>query len=155
MSMRVQTEIVKNASLCAVAACCRCRVLFRKIKVRLRSCLTYDSARAIHRSNGSEQMDAMQLDTLLRSTDSLVSPGDDNVASTAFANEVTETKHNNKNDAAADAAAETLGVAEVSGADKRGLPGTLSISADNDKKKNGSGGNIGDARENYKFDVST
>ena len=76
------------------------------------------------------------------------------MATTAFANEVTETKHNNKNDAA-DAAAATLGVAEVSGADKRGLPGTLSISADNDKKKNGSGGNIGDARENYKFDVST
>lgn len=79
------------------------------------------------------------------------------MASTAFANEVTETKHNNKNDAAAavDGAATTLGAAEVSGADKRGLPGTLSISADNDKKKNGSGGNIGDARENYKFDVST
>ena len=77
------------------------------------------------------------------------------MASTAFANEVTETKHNNKNDAAADAAAETLGVAEVSGADKRGLPGTLSISADNDKVKNGIGGNIGNARENYKFDVST
>ena len=100
----------------------------------------------------------MQLDTLLRSTDSLVSPGDDNVASTAFANEVTETKHNNKNDAAdavaAATAAATLGAAEAS-ADKRGLPGTLSISADNDKKKNGSGGNIGDARENYKFDVST
>ena len=96
----------------------------------------------------------MQLDTPLRSTDSLVSPGDDNVASTAFANEVTETKHNNKNDADADAtttaAAATLGAAE----DKRG-PVTLSISADNDKKKNGSGGNIGDARENYKFDVST
>ena len=47
-------------------------------------------------------------------------------------------------------AAATLGAAE----DKRG-PVTLSISADNDKKKNGSGGNIGDARENYKFDVST
>ena len=78
------------------------------------------------------------------------------MASTAFANEVTETKHNNKNDAAADAAAAaTLGAAEASGADKRGLPGTLSISADNDKKKNGSGGNIGNARENYKFDVST
>ena len=77
------------------------------------------------------------------------------MASAAFANEVTETKHNNKNDAADAAAAATLGVAEVSGADKRGLPGTLSISADNDKKKNGSGGNIGDARENYKFDVST
>ena len=79
------------------------------------------------------------------------------MASTAFANEVTETKHNNKNDAAdavAAAAAATLGAAEAS-ADKRGLPGTLSISADNDKKKNGSGGNIGDARENYKFDVST
>ena len=76
------------------------------------------------------------------------------MASTAFANEVTETKHNNKNDAAADAAAETLGVAEVSGADKRGLPGTLS-SADNDKVKNGIGGSIGNARENYKFDVST
>ena len=79
------------------------------------------------------------------------------MASTAFANEVTETKHNNKNDAAdaaaattTAAAAATLGAAE----DKRG-PGTLSISADNDKKKNGSGGNIGDARENYKFDVST
>ena len=79
------------------------------------------------------------------------------MASTTFANEVTETKHNNKNDAAdavAAAAAATLGAAEAS-ADKRGLPGTLSISADNDKKKNGSGGNIGDARENYKFDVST
>ena len=50
-------------------------------------------------------MDAMQLDTPLRSTDSLVSPGDDNVASTANANEVTETKHNNKNDAAATASA--------------------------------------------------
>jgi len=37
--------------------------------------------------------------------DSLVSPGDDNVASTANANEVTETKHNNKNDAAATASA--------------------------------------------------
>ena len=46
-------------------------------------------------------MDAMQLDTPLRSTDSLVSPGDDNVAVLANANEVTETKHNNKNDAAA------------------------------------------------------
>ena len=73
------------------------------------------------------------------------------MASTAFANEVTETKHNNKNDAAADAAAAaTLGAAE----DKRG-PVTLSISADNDKVKNGIGGNIGNARENYKFDVST
>ena len=78
------------------------------------------------------------------------------MASTAFANEVTETKHNNKNDAAdavattTAAAAATLGAAE----DKRG-PVTLSISADNDKKKNGSGGNIGNARENYKFDVST
>ena len=78
------------------------------------------------------------------------------MASTAFANEVTETKHNNKNDAdaatatAAGAAAATLGAAE----DKRG-PGTLSISADNDKVKNGIGGSIGNARENYKFDVST
>ena len=76
------------------------------------------------------------------------------MASTAFANEVTETKHNNKNDADAATtttavAAATLGAAE----DKRG-PVTLS-SADNDKVKNGSGGNIGDARENYKFDVST
>ena len=78
------------------------------------------------------------------------------MASTAFANEVTETKHNNKNDAdaatataATAAAAATLGAAE----DKRG-PVTLS-SADNDKVKNGIGGNIGDARENYKFDVST
>ena len=74
------------------------------------------------------------------------------MASTAFANEVTETKHNNKNDAA-DAAAATLGLAEVSGADKRGLPGNGL--ADNDKVKNGIGGNIGNARENYKFDVST
>ena len=76
------------------------------------------------------------------------------MASTAFANEVTETKHNNKNDAdaattTAAAAAATLGAAE----DKRG-PVTLS-SADNDKVKNGIGGNIGNARENYKFDVST
>ena len=77
------------------------------------------------------------------------------MASTAFANEVTETKHNNKNDAdaatatAAGAAAATLGAAE----DKRG-PVTLS-SADNDKVKNGIGGSIGNARENYKFDVST
>ena len=75
------------------------------------------------------------------------------MASTAFANEVTETKHNNKNDADAAtttaAAAATLGAAE----DKRG-PVTLS-SADNDKVKNGIGGNIGNARENYKFDVST
>ena len=76
------------------------------------------------------------------------------MASTAFANEVTETKHNNKNDAdaataIAAAAAATLGAAE----DKRG-PVTLS-SADNDKVKNGIGGNIGNARENYKFDVST
>ena len=78
------------------------------------------------------------------------------MASTAFANEVTETKHNNKNDAADAAAATTTAAAATLGAaeDKRG-PGTLSISADNDKKKNGSGGNIGDARENYKFDVST
>ena len=99
-------------------------------------------------------MDAMQLDTPLRSTDSLVSPGDDNVAVLANANEVTETKHNNKNDAdaatATAAAAATLGAAE----DKRG-PVTLSISADNDKVKNGIGGSIGNARENYKFDVST
>ena len=75
------------------------------------------------------------------------------MATTAFANEVTETKHNNKNDADAAtttaAAAATLGAAE----DKRG-PVTLS-SADNDKVKNGIGGNIGNARENYKFDVST
>ena len=76
------------------------------------------------------------------------------MASTAFANEVTETKHNNKNDAdaataTAAAAAATLGAAE----DKRG-PVTLS-SADNDKVKNGIGGSIGNARENYKFDVST
>ena len=75
------------------------------------------------------------------------------MASTAFANEVTETKHNNKNDADAAtttaAAAATLGAAE----DKRG-PVTLS-SADNDKVKNGIGGSIGNARENYKFDVST
>ena len=75
------------------------------------------------------------------------------MASAAFANEVTETKHNNKNDADAAtttaAAAATLGAAE----DKRG-PVTLS-SADNDKVKNGIGGNIGNARENYKFDVST
>ena len=76
------------------------------------------------------------------------------MASTAFANEVTETKHNNKNDAdaattTAAAVAATLGAAE----DKRG-PVTLS-SADNDKVKNGIGGSIGNARENYKFDVST
>ena len=95
-------------------------------------------------------MDAMQLDTPLRSTDSLVSPGDDNVASTANANEVTETKHNNKNDAAAAAATTTAAGSDVS--DKKGQA-TLG-SADNDKKKNGSS-SIGDARENYKFDVST
>ena len=92
-------------------------------------------------------MDAMQLDTPLRSTDSLVSPGDDNVASTANANEVTETKHNNKNDAAAVAAAAAIstavttitttaaGSADVN--DKKGQATTLTI-ADNDKKKNGS-----------------
>ena len=77
------------------------------------------------------------------------------MASTAFANEVTETKHNNKNDAADAAAATTTAAAATLGAaeDKRG-PVTLS-SADNDKVKNGIGGNIGNARENYKFDVST
>ena len=48
-----------------------------------------------------------ELDTPLRSTDSLVSPGDDNVAVLANANEVTETKHNNKNDAAATASGAT------------------------------------------------
>ena len=79
------------------------------------------------------------------------------MASTANANEVTETKHNNKNDTAADAdaaAAEAtaVGAVEANAADKRG-PATLS-SADNDKKKNGIG-NIGNARENYKFDVRT
>ena len=77
------------------------------------------------------------------------------MASTAFANEVTETKHNNKNDAADAAAATTTAAAATLGAaeDKRG-PVTLS-SADNDKVKNGIGGSIGNARENYKFDVST
>ena len=96
-------------------------------------------------------MDAMQLDTPLRSTDSLVSPGDDNVASTANANEVTETKHNNKNDAAA-ATVTTTTAAGSDVSDKKGQA-TLT-SADNDKKKNGSS-SIADARENYKFDVST
>ena len=89
-------------------------------------------------------------DTPLRSTDSLVSPGDDNVASTANANEVTETKHNNKNDAAATAsafAASTITTTAAGSADVKGE----TTSADNDKKKNGS---IGDAKENYKFDVS-
>lgn len=46
-------------------------------------------------------------------------------------NEVTETKHNNKN----------------VGENEKPQP----VSIDNDKKKNGS---IGEARENYKFDVS-
>ena len=78
------------------------------------------------------------------------------MASTAFANEVTETKHNNKNDAADAAATATAAAGATLGAaeDKRG-PVTLSISADNDKVKNGTVGNIGNARENYKFDVST
>ena len=94
----------------------------------------------------------MQLDTPLRSTDSLVSPGDDNVAVLANANEVTETKHNNKNDAAAAAtasafAASTITTTAAGSADVKGE----TTSADNDKKKNGSNG---DARENYKFDVS-
>ena len=73
------------------------------------------------------------LDTPFRSTDSAVSLGDDNVAGPA--NEVTETKHNNKSDA----------VTEGEGFSEQG-----NIAADNDKKKN----SLGDARENYKFDVS-
>lgn len=88
-------------------------------------------------------MDARCL-TLFSSTDSpiktqaasvlLHEAGDDNVPATTteeqeVGNEVTETKHNNKN----------VGENEKPQAH------------DNDKKKNGS---IGEARENYKFDVS-
>lgn len=69
-------------------------------------------------------------DTLLRSTDSPVTgAGDDNVA--IAANEVTATKHNNDSSSS--------------------LVGETVSHADNDRKKNGS---IGEARENYKFDVS-
>ena len=93
----------------------------------------------------------MQLDTPLRSTDSLVSPGDDNVAVLANANEVTETKHNNKNDAAATMDDVTTATSAATESDMKG-PVT---NADNDKMKNGSSSNISDARENYKFDVST
>ena len=95
------------------------------------------------------------LDTLFSSStaaaasaasDSAVTPGDDNVASPA--NEVTEAKHNNKNDT-------TLidGVVEDPGSSSRknSGPTATASAADNDSKKNGS---LGDARENYKFDVS-
>ena len=79
-------------------------------------------------------------------SDSAVTPGDDNVASPA--NEVTEAKHNNKNDT-------TLidGVVEDPGSSSRknSGPTATASAADNDSKKNGS---LGDARENYKFDVS-
>ena len=96
----------------------------------------------------------MQLDTPLRSTDSLVSPGDDNVAVLANANEVTETKHNNKNDAAVAATTTADVTTATSAATESDMKGPVT-NADNDKMKNGSSSNISDARENYKFDVST
>lgn len=75
-------------------------------------------------------------DSPIKTSASLLEAGDDNVPplpkpEELLGNEVTETKHNNKN---------------VERENEK-----PQATADNDKKKNGS---IGEARENYKFDVS-